>query len=77
MPNPDVTLQFPGAENFADDNGDDWVNYSDIVKPGEGYYVKPQLNGNDGNKTYDITFEQGTLNTGDIDYNISIQYRQK
>lgn len=28
----------------------------------------PQLNGNDGDKSYDFTFSNGTLNTGDIDF---------
>ncbi len=70
VPNPEVAAQFPGAENFADDNRDDWANYTGAVNPGEGYIARPQLNGNDGNKTYDMTFEQGTLNSGNIDFNV-------
>ena len=70
LPNPDVALQFPGAENFADDNYDNWVSFTGTVNPGEGYIARPQLNGNDGNKTYDMTFEQGTLNTGDVDFTV-------
>ena len=70
VPNPDVEAQFPLAENFADDNKDNWVLYSGTINPGEGYISRPQLNGNDGNKTYDMTFEQGTLNTGDINFTV-------
>jgi len=70
VPNPDVEDQFPLAENFADDNKDNWVLYSGTINPGEGYISRPQLNGNDGNKTYDMTFEQGTLNTGDVNFTV-------
>ncbi|WP_336375895.1 choice-of-anchor B family protein [Aequorivita todarodis] len=70
VPNPDVAAQFPLAENFADDNYDNWVNYTGAINPGEGYIARPQLNGNDGNKTYDMTFEQGTLNTGDVAFTV-------
>ncbi|HLT49028.1 MAG TPA: T9SS type A sorting domain-containing protein, partial [Aequorivita sp.] len=70
LPNPAVASQFPGAENFADDNYDNWVSFTGTVNPGEGYIARPQLNGNDGNKTYDMTFEQGTLNTGDVDFTV-------
>ncbi|MDN3724746.1 choice-of-anchor B family protein [Aequorivita sp. SDUM287046] len=70
LPNPDVAAQFPSAENFADDNYDNWTSYTGSINPGEGYIARPQLNGNDGNKTYDMTFELGTLNTGNIDFNV-------
>lgn len=70
LPNPDVAAQFPGAENFADDNYDNWVSYTGMVNPSEGYIARPQLNGTDGNKTYDMTFAQGTLNTGDVDFTV-------
>ncbi len=70
LPNPAVASQFPSAENFADDNYDNWVNFTGTVNPGEGYIARPQLNGNDGNKTYDMTFAQGTLNTGDIEFTV-------
>ncbi|CAM3311459.1 choice-of-anchor B family protein [Aequorivita lipolytica] len=70
VPNPEVTAQFPDAENFADDNANNWVNYTGAINPGEGYISRPQLDGNDGNKTYNMTFEQGTLNTGHIDFTV-------
>lgn len=69
-PNTDVTDQFPLAENFADDNGDNWQLYSGTINPGEGYISRPQLNGNDGNQTYDMTFQQGTLNTGEVNFTV-------
>lgn len=70
VPNPDVEAQFPLAENFADDNRDNWQLYSGTINPGEGYISRPQLNGNDGNKTYDMTFQQGTLNTGEVNFTV-------
>lgn len=70
IPNPDVAAQFPLAENFADDNYDNWVLFNSTVNPGEGYIVRPQANLSDGNKTYDMTYEQGTLNTGIVDFNV-------
>ncbi|HET8803624.1 MAG TPA: choice-of-anchor B family protein [Aequorivita sp.] len=70
VPNPDVAAQFPGAENFADDNRDNWISYTGAVNVAEGYIARPQLNGTDGNQTYNMTFQQGTLNTGDIDFTV-------
>ncbi|MEM7187471.1 MAG: choice-of-anchor B family protein, partial [Bacteroidota bacterium] len=39
VPHPDVEAQFPGAENFADDNNNFWNIYGagGSVNPGEGY----------------------------------------
>jgi hypothetical protein len=70
VPNPQVAAQFPNAENFADDNGNNWQFYNGAINPGKGYINFPQLNISDGNRTYDLTFEQGTLNTGNIDFNV-------
>ncbi len=70
VPNPDVEAQFPDAENFADDNYDNWVLFNSTLNFGEGYIVRPQQNLSDGNKTYDMTFEQGTLNSGDIEFTV-------
>ncbi len=71
VPNPQVAAQFPNAENFADDNGDNWQFYNGAIAPGKGYINFPQLSIMDGNKTYDLTFEQGTLNTGNIDFAVT------
>ncbi|MEM7087835.1 MAG: choice-of-anchor B family protein, partial [Bacteroidota bacterium] len=44
VPHPQVAIDFPGAENFADDNNDFWQLYANPqpVAPGEGYLVRPQ-----------------------------------
>jgi len=68
VPNPDVATDFPSAENFADDNGDNWVNYAGNINPAEGYLVRPQSSISDGNATYNMTYSQGTLNNGDISF---------
>ena len=73
FPHPDVTAQFPGAENFADDtsqNGKFWDFYHEEIVPGRGYLVRPQASYTDGNSTYDMTYEQGTLNNGDVVFNV-------
>ena len=65
-PNPDVTDQDPGADNFADDNGDNWSFYtgSESISPGVGYLVGPPTGGG----AIDVTHTQGTLNNGIINY---------
>ncbi len=69
-PNQDVENQDPLAENFADDNGDDWQNYSGNINAGEGYLVLPQPDlASSGSYTLDYTL--GTLNNGQIDYNVT------
>ncbi len=70
VPNPDVAAQFPNAENFADDNRDNWLHYNGPISPSEGYINYPQLNGTDGDKTYNFNFTNGTLNTGNIDFTV-------
>jgi|GEM_PF-1138602 len=64
VPNPDVATAFPSAENFADDNGDNWSPHTGLVNVGEGYLVRPQASYTDGNTTYDLLYDQGTLNNG-------------
>ena len=70
VPNPDVEAQFPGAENFADDNYDNWLLYNGTINPGEGYLVRPQESLTEGNKTYDLTYQSGTLNTGTVEFTV-------
>jgi hypothetical protein len=69
-PNQDVQDLFPGGTNFVDEDNNDWELYAGVSSPGEGYYVYPQLNLTDGNKEYDILFSKGTLNSGEITYNL-------
>jgi len=69
IPHPDI----PGSGyNFQDDNADNWIFITDnsTINPGEGYLVFPQPNYNDPASTYDLTFEQGTLNNGVISQSI-------
>ncbi|EDM45621.1 CHU large protein; uncharacterized [unidentified eubacterium SCB49] len=65
IPNEDVATEFPLAENFADDNGDDWAIYSGVLNTAEGYLVFPQPNLQTGG-SFDLVFNDGTLNNGDI-----------
>lgn len=75
VPHPDVTNGDPFAENFADDNGDDWQNYSGNINAGEGYLVLPQPDlASSGSYTLDYTL--GTLNNGQIDYNVTFNGTQ-
>lgn len=66
-PHLDVTDQDPSAENFADDNGDNWLFYtgSEAISPGVGYLVGPPTGGG----AIDVTHSLGTLNNGVITYN--------
>ncbi len=69
IPNVDVPA---GGTNFADDNGDFYSTYNSTINPGEGYVVRPQSSYTDpANTTYDMTYELGTLNNGDISYTFS------
>ncbi len=75
VPNVDVENQDPLAENFADDNGDDWQNYASDINAGEGYLVLPQPDlASSGSYTLDYT--QGTLNNGQIDYDVDFHIDQ-
>ncbi|GHC56156.1 GEVED domain-containing protein [Ulvibacter litoralis] len=65
VPNPDVTAAFPAAENFADDNGNNWLTHTGTINPAEGYMVFPQPN-TTGSGSYTHNYTLGTLNTGTI-----------
>ncbi|MAB38180.1 MAG: hypothetical protein CL528_09070 [Aequorivita sp.] len=70
VPNQDVEDHDPLAENFADDDGDDWQNYSGNINAGEGYLVLPQPDlASSGSYILDYTL--GTLNNGQVDYNVA------
>ena len=72
VPHPDVEAQFPGAENFADDNNNFWTVYGSggAVTPGEGYLVRPQAGYGQPGGVFNYTYDDGTLNTGDITFNV-------
>ena len=69
FPHPDVTSQYPDAENFSDDNGDNWQNYTGICNPGEGYIVAPQPDLYSGG-IYQLDYKRGTLNNGEVNFNV-------
>lgn len=68
-PDPAVAAFDPLAENFADAEGDNWQIYNGAVNAGEGYLVLPQPDlSSSGSYTLDYTL--GTLNNGQIDFNV-------
>ena len=69
VPNPQVANDFPLAENFADDNGDNWVNYNGTINAGEGYLVRPQTTPT-GTGSFTLDYTQGTLNNGVVTFNL-------
>ncbi len=69
VPDPDVAAQFPLAENFADDNGDNFLDYSGTINAGEGYLVLPQPDlASSG--SYTLDYKKGTLNNGEVLFNV-------
>lgn len=69
IPHPDVEIQDPLAENFADDNGDDWQDYTGIINGGEGYLVLPQPT-LAASGSYTLDYNLGTLNNGEVNYDV-------
>ncbi|OAB81549.1 hypothetical protein ULVI_01645 [Cochleicola gelatinilyticus] len=70
-PNQDVVDEFPLAENFADDNGDNWQHYNGTMNPGEGYLIMPQtIPTIPAPEDYTFNFTEGTLNNGTINFNV-------
>ncbi len=71
LPNLDVEAVLGGAENFADDNYDNWVIYpSGPIDVGEGYIVRPQSGYGQPGGIFNYTFSQGTLNNGVVNFPI-------
>ncbi|MAY23373.1 MAG: hypothetical protein CMC74_11385 [Flavobacteriaceae bacterium] len=70
VPNPAVAAAFPLAENFADDNYDNWNPYSGAITVGEGYIVRPQAGYGQPGGIFNFTYEQGTLNNGVVNFNV-------
>jgi len=72
VPHPDVEAQFPGAENFADDNNDFWSAYAGAgtVDAARGYLVRPQAGYGQPGGVFNYTYDDGTLNTGDINFTV-------
>ncbi len=63
VPNPAVAAEFPLAENFADDNGDNWILHSGVLNIAEGYFARPQPDLQTVG-SFDLLFNDGTLNNG-------------
>jgi hypothetical protein len=55
------------ATNFVDSDNNDWTNFTGTLTPGKGYIYWP---GADilASGTYDVLYNNGTLNNGDISY---------
>ncbi len=70
VPHPQVAIDFPLAENFADDNYDNWNAYSGAINPSEGYIVRPQAGFGQPGGVFNMTYALGTLNNGDINFNV-------
>ena len=66
VPNPDVSAAFPMAANFIDDNGDYLDNAITNLEISKGYIVFPQAVNATNAVTYNHTYTQGTLNSGDV-----------
>ncbi len=67
VPNPDVENDYPLADNFADDNGDNWITHTGNLTVGEGYLVRPIPLGDTGG-TYTSNYTLGTLNNGIVNF---------
>jgi hypothetical protein len=70
VPHPQVAIDFPGAENFADDNNNYWQFYNGAlpINPGEAYLVRPQAGYGQPGGIFNYNYDDGTLNTGDVNF---------
>jgi hypothetical protein len=66
VPNTDVATAFPSAENFADDNGDNWSPYTGTLNVGEGYMYRRRGVDAGPSGVFTIDFNTGTLNSGPV-----------
>ncbi|MEZ4780000.1 MAG: M36 family metallopeptidase [Flavobacteriaceae bacterium] len=70
VPNAAVAAAFPLAENFADDNYDNWIAYNGVINVGEGYIVRPQTGYGQPGGIFNYTYDTGTLNNGNVNFNV-------
>ncbi len=72
LPNPEVEAALGGgAENFADDNYDNWIAYPNgALTPGEGYIVRPQSGFGQPGGIFNYSYVSGTLNNGVVEFPI-------
>jgi len=67
-PHSQVTIDDPLAENFADQEGDNWVIETGSLNAGEGYLVKPFTIASGTTGTYTTNYTKGTLNNGLVNF---------
>jgi len=75
VPNAAVAAQFPMANNFADDNGNNWLTHTGGLNPGEGYLVFPQPDGSSSG-SYTQNHTSGTLNNGVVEFTTGFNVTQ-
>jgi len=63
VPHAGVGGSFPGTENFADNNGDNWAVHTGLLNVGEGYLVRPQPD-RFTSGAFNLDYTIGTLNNG-------------
>tara|TARA_R110002110_G_scaffold90627_3_gene235453 strand:+ start:2245 stop:4986 length:2742 start_codon:yes stop_codon:yes gene_type:complete len=68
-PNAEVELISPEINNWADDDGNNWLTHTGSLNPGEGYMVFPQPNGT-ASGSYTQTHTLGTLNNGVVNFDM-------
>ena len=75
VPNVDVEVVSPGVNNWADDNGNNWVTQTGGLNPGEGYMVFPQPDGITGG-SFTQNHTLGTLTNGVVDFTMGFNGTQ-
>ena len=75
IPHSGVESSFPGTENFADDNGDNWTAHSGGLNVGEGYLVRPQPD-RVTSGIFNLDYTLGTLNSGVINVTLGFNGTQ-
>ena len=75
IPNTNVEVVSPGVNNWADNDGNNWLNHTGVLNPGEGYLVFPQPNGTSSG-TYAQNHTLGTLNNGVINFTLGFNATQ-
>ncbi|WP_435578279.1 T9SS type A sorting domain-containing protein [Gilvibacter sp.] len=76
-PNAAVAAFDPLATNFADEEGDNWLNHTGVINPGEGYLMMPQTSPTvPDNQSYTFIYRgfsstnNATLNNGVINFDV-------
>ena len=75
IPHPGVESSFPGTENFADNNGNNWGQHNGLLTLGEGYLVRPQPTSS-STGAFNLDYTLGTLNNGTINFTVGFNGTQ-